>query len=100
MKVKTGELKTHLSRYLREAGETGTPIEVCVREKTVAYLTPVSHDAETQTARDALSARLAAAGVTVNQWGRKPTQAPCPGHARDGRTAQNSVVAIREEKDW
>jgi len=40
MKVKVGQLKTHLSRYLKDVKETGESIEVCVREDTVAYLTP------------------------------------------------------------
>lgn len=40
IKVKVGQLKTHLSRYLKNIKETGEPIEVCVREDTVANLTP------------------------------------------------------------
>ncbi len=39
MKVKIGELKTHLSKYVQSVRDGGEPIEVCVRGKTVAYLT-------------------------------------------------------------
>jgi len=100
MKVKTGDLKTNLSRYLREMRATGNPIEVCVREETVAYLTPASFDSEGQAAREELSSRLAAGGITVTRWGSKPTYQPKPGCPRDGRNTENSVLAMRREKDW
>ena len=35
MKVRVGQLKTYLSRYLKDIRETGEPIEVCVRELDV-----------------------------------------------------------------
>jgi len=102
MKVKVGQLKTHLSKYLRQVQETGESIEVCVREKPVAYLTPIE---ETPTHRSDLTPevleQLAQDGITIiparvpkGDW------VPTPGKARDGKTIDNSVVAMRQEKDW
>jgi antitoxin (DNA-binding transcriptional repressor) of toxin-antitoxin stability system len=100
MKVKIGELKTHLSKYLRDLKESDEPIEVCVREDTVAYLT--SAKAEDSGNRDpaGLNRRLGAAGITVSKWGS--AAAPLRGVGRCGSPAggPNSVETIRQERSY
>jgi len=103
MKVKVGQLKTHLSQYLREIEETGESIEVCVRERPVAYLTPmIKNDMCAKSAPSPeLVKSLAVNGIRIVQWGGKMNDfVPTPRPAGDGRQIENSVVAMREERDW
>jgi prevent-host-death family protein len=101
MKVKVGQLKAHLSKYLREVQETGEPIEVCVREKPVAYLTPISDVAADELQeRKVLEEKLKLRGIKVVQWGQNRGPLPKPGKPGDGKTIENTIVAMREEKDW
>ncbi|MFP4203115.1 MAG: type II toxin-antitoxin system prevent-host-death family antitoxin [Opitutales bacterium] len=102
MKVKLGHLKTHLSRYLKRVRETGEPIEVCVRDDTVAYLTSAanineglgpSHDPETVR-------RLETEGLRIVQQGKHSNMVPTPGHAADPAQGANSIESIRAEKNW
>lgn len=99
MKVKVGQLKAHLSRYLREIQETGESLEVCVRETPVAYLTPIGEEKEENPPPDLVKA-MAADGIRIVQWGCKKDFVPTPRPAGDGKTFKNTVVAMREEKDW
>lgn len=101
MKVKVGELKTHLSKYLRQIEKDGEPIEVCVREDTVAYLAPAKALNPTGPKQEQMAQQLEAAGIQVSQWG---SAAPLPvgaqgncGHPTGGH---NSVESIRQERNW
>ena len=105
MKVKVADLKANLSRHLRQLQKTGGTIEVCVREDSVAYLTPASAGVPDQVAarqNEALRVRLHAAGLV---WTTecKPSH-PLPpiqaAIARDGRTDVATVSAMRAERDW
>lgn len=105
MKVKVADLKANLSRHLRQLQKTGEPIEVCVREDSVAYLTPASAGAPDQVAarqNEALRARLHTAGLVLTTE-CKPSH-PLPAIqatiARDGRTDVSTVSAMRAERDW
>ncbi len=42
MKVKSAEFKTHLGKYLRIVEQESTALEICVRDRTVAYLVPAN----------------------------------------------------------
>ena len=109
----TSQLKTHLSRYLRELQDGGEPIEVCVREETVAYLTPAkggvgpdepSLDREIKLLEENLRAaglRLDAASWRRNWQGRQdaPMVDPPPA-AGDGRTDINTVAQMRQGRPW
>ncbi|MCC5841810.1 MAG: hypothetical protein JJT96_16975 [Opitutales bacterium] len=101
MKVKVGQLKARLSQYLRQIEETGETLEVCVRETAVAYLKPiaVASSANKGPAPEILQS-VAESGVRLVQWGEKDNFVPTPRPAGDGKNPRNSVVAMREEKDW
>src|SRR5690606_18809488 len=101
MKVKLGQLKTHLSKYLREIQESGERLEVCVRETPVAYLTPIKDekDREAEPPPDIVKS-LEDVGLQLTRWGTKSKRVPIPQPAGDGKTIKNSIVAMREEKDW
>jgi antitoxin (DNA-binding transcriptional repressor) of toxin-antitoxin stability system len=102
MKVKVGQLKTHLSRYLRNAQESGESIEVCVREDTVAYLTPYapSKTASRQQPDLDLAQQLKADGISVTRWGHKPSSLLSPGSCTAPAEGPNSIESIRAEKNW
>lgn len=101
MKVKVGQLKANLSKYLREVQETGERIEVCVREKPVAYLTPIEDTGSVEDKRrKEIEDKLEGSGIVISQWGTKSDFVPTPGLAGDGKTIENTIVAIRQEKDW
>jgi len=102
MKVKVGQLKAHLSRYLKDVRDTGDPIEVCVREDTVAYLTPSrkSQAGSTVLPDPELARQLAADGLNITYWGRKSSLAPTPGRCANPVKGANSVESIRAEKNW
>jgi len=101
MKVKVGQLKTHLSKYLREVQETGEAIEVCVREKPVAYLTPIEDAGSVEDRRrKEIEDKLAGSGIVISQWGNKSDFVPAPRPAGDGKKIENTIVAMRQEKDW
>jgi antitoxin (DNA-binding transcriptional repressor) of toxin-antitoxin stability system len=105
MKVKVGELKTHLSKYLRQMQESREAIEVCMREEPVAYLTPLSGGVPgADPSRAVLERRLAevglslanGAGAVANPREFKPVPSP-PG---DGREGVDTVREMREAKDY
>lgn len=100
MKVRIGELKTHLSSYLRKIEESGEPVEVCVRERTVAYLTPVREKCES--GDDTLIARLQRAGIEWDGKGGISGNSLTfqPEVAGDGKTDQVSTDNIRKGRDW
>ncbi len=99
MRVKLADLKTNLSRYLREIKASGSPLEVCVRDETVAYLSPVLASSS-RSEITALTANLEMLGLQVCEWGKKVSSPPEPGKPGDGKTLENSVVSMRNESVW
>ena len=104
MKVKTAELKANLSRYVRQVRETGEPIEILLRDETVAYLTPTVSTKpvglEEQAERLRLEWAFAGAGL-VCDWASQPhLSLPRPTLAGDGYSDVNSIEVIRAEKNW
>ncbi len=99
MKVKVSELKTHLSRYLKDLEENGM-IEVCLREEPVAYL--VSAGAAPQTTRKDLADKVRAAGLRLHAPSReqRPSTPPVAGIAGDGRTDVSTVESMRKERNY
>ncbi len=96
MKVKVGELKTQLSKYLRKLEEDGEPIEICVRETPVAYMTPVGRPGKDREAQ-----RLEAVGIRVTQWGTDGPVEIAPPQIRKQPTEDfNSVESMRRERNW
>jgi antitoxin (DNA-binding transcriptional repressor) of toxin-antitoxin stability system len=101
MRVKIAELKTHLSKYIQSLRDGGEPIEVCVREKTVAYLTQLKEPELADSRRDSeLAQRLEKRGLSLQQLGRISDRTLSPGEPGDGKQMENSIVAIRAEKEW
>jgi antitoxin (DNA-binding transcriptional repressor) of toxin-antitoxin stability system len=105
MKVKIGELKTHLSKYLRQIERSGEPVEVCVREDTVAYLTPKRTLDSTGLQKQKLAQQLHAAGIQVSQWGSQADRGSCArsgyqGSCENPAEGPNSVESIRRERNW
>lgn len=101
MKVKIAELKTHLSKYVQSVRDGGEPIEVCVREQTVAYLTrPGDSQHIDSRQQNELAQRLEKKGLVLRQRGQLSDRILLPGEPGDGRKLANSVLAIRSEKEW
>jgi prevent-host-death family protein len=106
MKVKVGELKTHLSSYLRKVEADGETLEVCVRERPVAYLIPAPKEGEgspeTAGSAGSLSTRLKAQGLLVHGSPVVPIKGklPVPRLAGDHRSDVDSVAEMRGERDW
>jgi len=100
MKVKIGELKTHLSKYLRDLEGSDEPIEVCVREDTVAYLSSAKAGGSGNSKSARLSRRLEAAGIMVSQWGSGAQPLRSPGRCEKPAGGLNSVETIRQERNF
>lgn len=101
MKVKVGQLKANLSRYLKDVRDTGDPIEVCLREETVAYLTPSTPSGTSAPQPNMeLERKLKTDGISVSRWGRKPSANLKPGSCASPAKGFNSVESIRAEKNW
>ncbi|MCC5845807.1 MAG: hypothetical protein JJU05_16285 [Verrucomicrobia bacterium] len=101
MKVKIAELKTHLSKYVQALREGGEPVEVCVREQTVAYLTKAQPASSPSAEADrALADRLKRKGILLQRPGFVTSRRLEPGLPGDQKKMENSVVEIRKEKDW
>lgn len=101
MKVKVGQLKARLSQYLREIQQSGETIEVCVREAPVAYLSPTPKSSTPNPCAPLeLESLLAEDGIRIVQWAKKGNFVPTPQPLNDGKSVSNSVVAMREEKNW
>lgn len=101
MRVKIAELKTHLSKYVQSVRQGGGPIEVCVRDQPVAYLSSagvserlISHE------QDELVRRLGRRGLHLRQLGKVSTISLSPVEPGDGRKFKNTIVAMRSEKNW
>jgi|GEM_PF-669746 len=101
MKVNVAELKTHLSKYVKAVREGGDMIEVCVRDRPVAYLTGLDSRTEPPSPEIyEVSKQLAARGLRLESLGKTPEAILQPGEATDGRDVVNSVLEMRGEEDW
>ena len=83
---------------MRDGGE---PIEVCVRDQTVAYLTRPG-DLQHLDSREEndLAKRLERRGLYVQQRGRVSDRILTPGEPGDERDVENTIIAIRSQKEW
>jgi antitoxin (DNA-binding transcriptional repressor) of toxin-antitoxin stability system len=100
MKVKIGELKTHLSKYLRNLKESDEPIEICLREDTVAYLTAAKSEDSGNPDPAGLKRRLEAAGIFVSKWGSAADPLRAAGRCETPAGGPNSVETIRQERSY
>jgi len=57
MEVKTGQLRNHLSRYLKRVRQTGTSITVMDRNRPVAEIRPYTEEHARHTHSDAWTRR-------------------------------------------
>jgi antitoxin (DNA-binding transcriptional repressor) of toxin-antitoxin stability system len=102
VKIKLGQLKTHLSRYIRELRATGEPIEVCVREDTVAYLTPAHPEGPVADSQNPAARihSLEKSGLRLIQSGKKAEGPIQPGTAAQPAAGENSIETIRAGRSW
>ena len=101
MKVMSTELKTHLGKYLREVEQNRGTLEVCIRNRTVAYLVPVIGPLPVGASRSPREA-LNLAGIRLDSSSprRAKAQISPPVLAGDGREDLSSVAAMRGDRDW
>lgn len=100
MKVKVGELKTHFSKYIRELEDNDEPIEVCVREETVAYLVSAKDERRAPHKDARLMQRLEAVGIRVSQWGGPAEPLRPVGMSEKPVGGPNSIESIRGERNY
>jgi antitoxin (DNA-binding transcriptional repressor) of toxin-antitoxin stability system len=109
MKVKTGELKNNLSRYLKRLAQTGESITILDRDRPVARITPIrgkrgAADSGWAKKRAKLLDRAAKLGIKLTVPEKEPRPFKSlgikPRVAPDGKTETNSVVEMRREKDY
>jgi len=101
MRVMSTELKTHLGKYLREVEQNRVTLEVCLRDRTVAYLVPAIGPlpvGASHSPREALS--LAGIRLDSSSPRRAKAQISPPVLAGDGREDLSSVSAMRGDRDW
>jgi antitoxin (DNA-binding transcriptional repressor) of toxin-antitoxin stability system len=109
MRVKTAELKTHLSHYLRLVQETGEDIEVCVRDTPVASLTrtkEVSMNTALQIESRQLETAFQTVGLTLVAPVAAPSEQPITRRmptlsiSGDQRTDVDTIQETRRQRDW
>jgi prevent-host-death family protein len=109
MRVKIGELKNNLSRYLKRVAQTGESLTILDRNRPVGKLTPWrGKTAAKKTAwekeRERILAKAARLGIKISIPERKPVPMRelniSPRTAPDGRTDVNAVIQMRREKDY
>ena len=105
MKMNIAELKAQLSKVVRELQESGDAVEVCVRERPVAYLTPIlAGTPETGPAAelDRLAGRLSKVGLTLQAPppSLEPPLLPRLHTAGDQRIDISTAEAMRSGKGW
>lgn len=95
-----GEAKTHLSKLVKQVNETGEPLELCVREETVAYLVPAKKKTDEELEREEMEKKLKEVGLVMVQWPKKPPR-PFPVKLPDEPLREgNAVLEMRAEKDY
>lgn len=105
VRVKTAELKNHLSGYLRRVRENHETIVVCDRDVPVAMLAPLE-----EAGKDPLwhawcgemAAEFRKVGLVSRFPSAKVAEMPevIPAVARDRKTDVSTVEAIRRSRDW
>lgn len=101
MKVKIGELKAHLSKYVRQLREEGGAIEVCLREDPVAYLSAAAPSASLGETEDAvMSLQKSGLGIQVARKSKDSVRLPKPFKSGRKVSRQSIVEALRRERDW
>ena len=102
MKVKVGELKTHLSMYLRNLEKQDEPVEVCLRDKTIAYLVAAKPAGRSSADTKEITSQLREAGLQWNGQGGHNHSGflPSPQPAGDGRIDGDTIKSLRESRDW
>jgi prevent-host-death family protein len=109
MKVKTGELKNNLSRYLKQLAETGESITILDRNRPVARITPLrgkrgaKRSVWAQERADLLE-KASKLGIKLSVPETEPRQLRnipiIPRIAPDGRQDIGTVAGMRKEKDY
>jgi len=105
MKVNSAELKVHLGRYLREVEQELTTLEICVRDRTVAYLVPASFSDAGRAvgiSGDLPALALKKSGMKVEMASRPREREALakPVRAGDGRKDVITVTEMRRGRDW
>ena len=109
MKVKTGELKNNLSRYLKQLAETGESITILDRNRPVAKITPLRGQRGAKRSawtkeRAALLERAAKLGIKLSVPETEPKLLRSiliiPKLAPDGRQDVDTVASMHKEKDY
>jgi prevent-host-death family protein len=104
VKVRTAELKNHLSRYLRRVRENHETIVVCDREVPVAVLAPIEEarkDSEWQKRCQKMAAAFGKAGLAVGFPQVQASGLPEIIPAKAARGAKTSIVEeMRRSRDW
>ncbi len=102
MKVNSAELKTHLGKYLRAVEQDAATLEVCVRERTVAYLVPAQQGSRSGAAEDFPLLALKQAGMKIRMPAAAShgTSLPLPVLAGDGQVDVVSTDEMRKGRDW
>jgi antitoxin (DNA-binding transcriptional repressor) of toxin-antitoxin stability system len=109
MRVKTGDLKNNLSRYLKHLAQTGESITILDRDRPVAKITPIRKrrgvpESAWVMERAKLLARAEKLGIQIAIPESEPRPLKSlgiePRIAPDGRTDIDSVVEMRKEKDY
>lgn len=105
MRVKTAELKNHLSGYLRRVRENHETIIVCDRDVPVAVLAPLEEagkDSRWHNQCREMAAEFEKVGLVSRFPSERVTGMPkvVPAKAKDGRTDVSKVEEIRRSRDW
>lgn len=94
-----GEAKTHLSKLVKQVNETGEPLELCVREETVAYLVPAKKKTDEELEREEMEKKLKEVGLVMVQWPKKSPKCPVKLPEKPLREG-NAVLEMRAEKEY
>lgn len=101
MKVNSAELKLHLGRYLRSVEQDSATLEVCIRDRTVAFLIPADSPSGRLPGRDDVPELiLKKAGFKVEVPTNSTELLPEPVVAGDGLKKVATVEAMRGGRDW
>jgi antitoxin (DNA-binding transcriptional repressor) of toxin-antitoxin stability system len=101
MKVMSAELKTHLGKYLRAVEQDRVTLEVCLRDRTVAYLVPASGSLPVSSSHSPHEV-LSRVGIRLDSSSPRHSKAQLapPVLAGDGREDLATVGAMREGREW
>jgi prevent-host-death family protein len=109
MQAKTGELRNHLSRYLKRLAETGETLTILDRNRPVARIVPIRSkrrhvDTAWEKEKAGIMARALKLGIKIILPEKRPTPMRDillpPPSVTVGRSVENAVVQMRREKDY